>query len=137
LEFAGVRGPLWWAAEGFFFEGGVSGARRNFSGSDFQIGYYLTGEHRRYKTSAGAWDRQRPTHPVGSGGKLGAWEILARYSTVDLDDGPVRGGELSTFAVGLNWYPNSAVRLQLNYVRPDLEDVGQGEFVILRFGLEF
>ena len=55
----------------------------------------------------------------GSG--LGAWEVAARYSSLDLNDGGVRGGVQNAVTLGLNWdlYPNT--RNMWNYVYNDVD----------------
>ncbi len=65
----------------------------------------------------------RPEHefrPFRS--KWGAWEVAARLSYLDLNDGPIRGGEELNFTVGLNWYLRSNLRVMVNYVRANLKD---------------
>jgi phosphate-selective porin OprO/OprP len=78
--------------------------------------WFLTGESRVYEFEDGAFGNLKPTSVVGKGG-YGAWELAARYSGIDLNDGDVAGGEQQDFTVGLNWYPNANLRLLLNYVR--------------------
>ena len=51
--------------------------------------------------------------------KLGALELAARYSTVDLTDGWITGGEEDIITVGLNWYANPRVRIMANYLMID------------------
>lgn len=97
--------------------------------------WFLTGEHRPYKTSAGAFDRIKPRRPLGEG--PGAWEVAVRYSTVDLDDAGIRGGELDDVTLGLNWYPYPNVRWMLNYVMADLDGAGEGDAVQMRFQIDF
>lgn len=51
-------------------------------------------------------------------GKWGAFEILGRFEKVNLSALPVEFNsvdQLSSFALGLNWYPNDDVKLMLNY----------------------
>jgi phosphate-selective porin OprO/OprP len=49
-------------------------------------------------------------------GGLGAWELAAGYDYINLNSGVIQGGRASTAKVGINWYPNSHVRLMANYV---------------------
>jgi phosphate-selective porin OprO/OprP len=62
----------------------------------------------------------------------GAFELAARYSIVDLNDqvtngmsqtttGGVFGGKQQTYAVGLNWYPNTNIRFMLDYIHADVD----------------
>ena len=62
-------------------------------------------------------------HALGHGG-YGAFELAARYSTMNLNydagalgsaptAGTIRGGDLRIYGAALNWYPNPYVRLAL------------------------
>ena len=84
--------------------------------------YFLTGEHRPYKTSSGAFDRVKPKNDFDGKGGWGALEFAARYSVIDLNDEDVNGGEMQNVTVGFNWYLNSNVRLMFNYVRAMLDE---------------
>lgn len=54
-----------------------------------------------------------PRTSVGDGG---LWQLALRYDQLDLDDGPVRGGEMDAWTVGVNWYWRNNTKLMLNYV---------------------
>lgn len=106
--------------------------------------YFLTGEHRPY--DGGAFDRVAPHENVRAGddGGLGAWEVAARFSTMDLSDSGVVGGEASTLTLGLNWYLNPSVRVMANYTRAMVDDAagtagadGGGHFLSVRGQLDF
>lgn len=122
-ELAGNIGPLYAQAEYFHYtveRQGLSDA--NFDGGYVETSYTLTGEPRRYKPSSGAYSGITPAHPFspGSGG-WGAWEVAARYSIVDLNDGlgtstGIAGGKQQVYAFGLNWYPSTNLRFMLNYI---------------------
>ncbi|MBS3734426.1 MAG: hypothetical protein KGY99_05815 [Phycisphaerae bacterium] len=84
-----------------------------------QASYFLTGEHRPYKTSAGAFNRVTPRRPFREDGGFGAWEIACRYSYVDVTDGVGEqnlGQRQASATVGLNWYLNDNVRVMWNYI---------------------
>ncbi|MCK9469553.1 MAG: OprO/OprP family phosphate-selective porin, partial [Porticoccaceae bacterium] len=76
--------------------------------------YTLTGEPRTYRASTGVFDRPRVANPVNKGG-IGAWEVGLRYSSADLTDGGVIGGELENLTLGLNWYALDNLRFAANY----------------------
>lgn len=94
-----------------------------FDGWYAQTSYFLTGESRRY--SKGAFKGVTPKSSVGNGG-IGAWELGLRYSTVDLNDQDIDGGEAESVTLGLNWYPTSTLRFTANYV--DVLDVKGGQY---------
>jgi phosphate-selective porin OprO/OprP len=107
-----------------------------FGGWYVQGSYFLTpGDARVYKTSAGAFDKVKPAHPFlwGDEPGLGAWELAVRYSQLDLDDGGFRGGKLDDVSAGLNWYLNTNVRVMLNYIYADLDDIGDTHAAAMRF----
>ncbi|MEQ1785070.1 MAG: porin, partial [Hyphomonadaceae bacterium] len=72
----------------------------------------ITGERQRYSLGAGTFGEVRPD----GDNWFGAWEVAARYSTLDLTDGGVNGGEEKNLTVGVNWYVNRNVRVSANYV---------------------
>lgn len=112
----------------------------DFYGLYLQASYFLTGEHREYKRSKGAFTRVRPkSNFLGEEGGSGAWEVAARYSHLDLQDAGINGGELDTFTIGANWYLNPNTRVTVNYVFADAEDKYDGEANILqmRFQIDF
>jgi len=144
LELAGVL-------EGFSFQSEyvVSDVDTTFGGNlDFdgwyaQAGYLLTGEHRPYRHESGIFEAPEPLHPFSYRGEnrgWGAWELLARYGAVDLNDGFMRAGEHKALTIGLNWYVNDNVRWFVNWTRNDIEhDLYDGHFDVLatRLQLEF
>jgi phosphate-selective porin OprO/OprP len=155
-ELAGVMGPFWFSGEYFSSqidrfddqETGVGPTTEvDFDGAYLQAGYYLTGEHRRYKARYGVWDRQKPKSVFGKGGK-GAWEIAVRYSALDLSDQTIDAGELNSLTFALNWYPTPNTRFMLNYVAsereegqsivdPDLRIEGDIDVIVVRAQIDF
>ena len=139
LEAATVQGPFWAAAE--YTQADVDASSvgdPSFDSFYLQAGYFLTGESRAYKTSAGAFNRNKPKNNfVGNGNGGGAWEIAARYSTLNLTDAGIAGGEIDNISAALNWYLNPATRVMLDYVMSDVDQVGDGDFVLLRFQVDF
>lgn len=137
LELATVMGP-WWAAAEYITVDVDSAANGDpsFDGFYVQTGFFLTGESRAFKTSSGAFNRIKPNANWGSDGG-GAWELKARYSTIDLTDGAINGGEEDNFSVGLNWYLNPVTRLMIDYVSADVDDVGDANFILVRWAIDF
>jgi len=56
----------------------------------------------------------RRNFDFGRGGAWGAFEIAARFSYTDLDDGEVHGGRMGLMMGELNWYLHSHVRWMFN-----------------------
>jgi phosphate-selective porin OprO and OprP len=111
LEAATVLGPL--HAEGEYMRSNVSTVASDFDfgGWYFEGGYFLTGESRPYDPEEGKWTRVTPN------GCHGAWEVAARYDTVELNDGTIQGGTEDDVGVALNWYPNYYLRFSANYIK--------------------
>ncbi len=138
LELAGVHDNFWWAAE--YNQADVSrpaGGDPTFDAGYVQLGYIFGDNYRRYKTSSGTFDRQKPDSNWGMDGGKGAWEIGLRYSTIDLTDAGINGGEEDNITFGANWYLNPATRLMLNYVMADVEDEGDADFFLVRWQVDF
>ena len=102
------------------------GSTVTFSGAYAQAGYFLTGESRPYNRRKGVFDQPRPNRESGPYG-LGAWELVAGWSYIDLNDKNIRGGYLSDFILGLNWYLNPLAKIQINYVDSFLQDPAEGK----------
>lgn len=110
----------------------------NFGGAYIYASYFLTGEHRPYKTSGGTFTNLKPENNFLNGeGGLGAWEVAARYSHIDLDDEGIRGGTLNDFTLGLNWYLNPNYRVSFNYIRAHLNGVGDTNIFEMRYQVAF
>jgi phosphate-selective porin OprO/OprP len=135
-EVAGVFGPFWFASEYIQADTDAPAVGDpTFDGAYAQAGWFLTGESRAFKASSGAFDRNKPKANYGAG--PGAWEIAVRYSTIDLTDAGVTGGEQSDITAALNWYLNPVTRLMLNFVRADVDDVGEADFFLVRWAIDF
>ena len=67
--------------------------------------YFLTGESRPY--SGGAFGRPKPKRKFDlKQGAVGAVELAARMSRIDLSDGDFDGGVERNVTLGVNWYPS-------------------------------
>jgi phosphate-selective porin OprO and OprP len=127
-------GPLWVQSEtclahvdnAVFPASNLATARGdlNYYGTYVQLGYFLTGDNRGYDKRMGKYDRVRPLENfflvrdenghVQYG--LGAWELVYRFGYVNLNDDFVQGGIYGEHTVSLNWYWNSNIKIQLNYI---------------------
>lgn len=104
----------------------ASGSRSWLTGVYVQASYVLTGEVRKYNAKQGVFGAVNPAHPFGPSGG-GAWELAARYSYLDFNDGAILGGRLTDFTAGLNWYLTNHVKLQFNYIRAMLDNPTLGD----------
>lgn len=135
FEGAVVHGPLSVQAEVFSTSiDSETAGDPSFLGYYGTVSFFLTGEHRVYKTNA--FSRVKPNANFGDGG-LGALELAVRYSALDLEDAKIMGGELSDITVGLNWHLNPHSRVMVNYIRADLADVGIANILSARFQVDF
>ncbi len=137
-EFAGGVGPLFGQAEYFHYNVNRQGlSSASFNGGYLQASYTLTGEHRKYNPSTGAYTAISPAHPFDfahlSEGAWGALELGARYSIIDLDSNyssgqvtsastsAVAGGKQQVFTIGANWYVNNNIRFMLDYLHGKID----------------
>ncbi|MHC4544272.1 MAG: OprO/OprP family phosphate-selective porin [Planctomycetota bacterium] len=141
LEGAWVSGPLSVQGEYVFAsvdQAGSSSSSADFHGYYIQTSYFLTGEHRKYKPSAGSFSRVKPKENFSfGGGGSGAWEVGLRYSGLDLDDSGISGGKLDTITAGLNWHLNPNTRIMWNYIHADKDDVGNADMLLARLQIDF
>jgi len=139
LEAAAVLGPLWLQAEAISC--GVTTAEFGdvgFWGSSVEAGYFLTGEVRPYSVLDASFGRVIPHGNYRKGLPLkrsngGAFELVGRFSKVDLEDSGVRGGTLSDLGLGFNWYVDASSKLMLNIIRADAGERGEAGIVLLRY----
>lgn len=142
LEGAVVYGPL--SLQGEYMQAAMDtylAGDLDFTGYYVLGSWLMTGESRPYSTASGAFEQVVPArnfHPTEGG--WGAWELALRYSTLDLDEGIIRGGNMTDYTIGLNWYLNPNARIMLNYVLADIDhDLYSGDFEALqtRFQINF
>jgi phosphate-selective porin OprO/OprP len=85
----------------------------NFDGMYASASFFLTGEHRPYLMEEGEFDRIIPKS------SRGAWEVAARWSTMDLNDltegVAIKGGRGTNVTLGLNWHMNANFKWMLDY----------------------
>ena len=72
-------------------------------------------------------NRLKVANEVKSGG-WGAWEVYSRWSSVDMTDKNVDGGEMNTLSLGLNWWPLSSILANVNYRYSTLDRFGEQGF---------
>lgn len=106
----------------------TAGTNLQFPGAYFHVRYMLTGETIPYQRKTGVFGRIVPDCPInGCGGGIGAWELGARVSHVDFNDGPVAGRRLTNTTVGLTWYWNRFTKFQGNWIHSELNDRTVGD----------
>lgn len=95
-----------------------------FDGAYGQLSYFLTGEHRPYRTATGTFDNVRPNKNFRQDGGLGAWELAVRYSFLDLRDSdlPATARLVQDLTAGVNWYLTPNIRLMWNYIHSWVSD---------------
>ena len=81
----------------------------NFNGWYAQAGYLLFGGKQRYDANGAKYTK------VERGRKWGDIELCGRYEFCNLNSGTVYGGCAEAYTVGLNFWVNNNVKMQLNY----------------------
>jgi phosphate-selective porin OprO/OprP len=111
---------------------GVPSPRLGFNGGYVDAGWVITGEPIPYDFTRAAWTRPKVDHPFSlEEGGIGAWELAARYSTVDLNSnvvpgvpqsvtGGIYGGRQQIAGLALSWYPNDWLRFMLQFEHVDI-----------------
>lgn len=137
LEAAFVSGPF--SAQGEYLQldnDADAVGDPTFCGWYVYVSWFLTGERRPYK--GGAFGRVVPERRFldGNGGP-GAIEAAIRYSTLDLTDAGVDGGEVDDWTFGINWYLNGNTKVRLNYVWSDPTGPGSLGILMFRFEVDF
>lgn len=139
-EVAAVYGPLSIQGEAIYTLGHQPvAAKAKFFGFYTQASYFLTGEHRAYKSEEAAFTRLVPRRTAFVDGGVGAWELAARYSQLDVADANagIAGGKLRDITAGVNWYLNPNARIMLNYVHGKRTGTGSANVVQTRFQIDF
>ena len=117
LEAAALYKNYWTAAEYSQLSADCSTCSNDptFNGGYLEAGVFLGGKRGYGK---GKFSSPKIDNPVTDGGK-GAVSLIARYDTLDLEDGGVNGGSQDTIVVGADWWPVSKVRFVANFYVSD------------------
>jgi phosphate-selective porin OprO and OprP len=115
------------ASEAEFVKTTTAAVTRNkFKNTGWQVAasYVLTGDDASYKSAA-------PLHPFSiKDGQWGAFELAARYATLDIDDrvfsssfasASKSASKADVFTVGLNWHLTRNIRYTLDYEKTRFE----------------
>jgi len=83
-----------------------------FYGGYVYLTWTITGEHRYWNPVQGEFNQLIPFDNLA-----GAWEVALRFSHLSLSDTDalILGGRANNYTVGLNWYPNMNMAMQVNY----------------------
>jgi phosphate-selective porin OprO/OprP len=140
-EFAVVWGVQSVQAE--YYLADVDGGEAD--GGYFEYSYFITGENRGYQKHMKCFDRVRPIEDffrVSTADGIcmgrGAWQLKARYSWLDMNDGVagVRGYQ-DDFSAGANWYWNPYTRMMFDYVYEDVSLLSGVQGSNNNFGMRF
>jgi phosphate-selective porin len=119
LESVWQRGPVALTYEQVFTRADApASGDPEFSGRYLMLSWVLTGESRAYNRSLGYAGAITPSQ------HMGAFEVVARYSQLDLVDGAIAGGELDKFYLGLNWWSSQQWKAGIGYGYADLDRDG-------------
>lgn len=96
-----------------------------------EASYFLTGDNNSFRSSSR--NAFQPLHSLNFGnGSWGAFEVVARINQLSLDRSAfpkyvssASAREATSWAVGLNWYLNSNVRLYVDYEQTHFEGGSQ------------
>jgi phosphate-selective porin OprO/OprP len=117
-------GRLWLQSEwyGIAADAGRPDNDPFFSGWYAQAAYTLVGTPRHWKSKTASWGSPLPAESYDpSTGSWGAVEVGGRFSTIDLNDTPVRGGRQNVWTVGMSWYPTEPLRFIMEYQWAEIE----------------
>ena len=120
---------------------GIATAKIGNSAWNLYASYVLTGEDASYK----AVDPRDPFDP--GAGKLGAFEVVFRYSRLDIDndafpifaDPLAVASEAKQWTAGLNWYLNRNVKFVFNYDQTSFDggNLKTEKLFVSRFQISF
>ena len=125
LEMAWRKGPF--VLMGEYIESNVRSSifsDPSFNGYYVVASYTITGEMRAYNKRSGTLKRVKVANGINSGG-WGTMEVYSRWSSFDLKDKNIDGGEMNTLSLGINWYLIAAIQANLNYRYSTLDRYGQ------------
>ena len=139
LEAGWRRGPYWVGAE--YVQSDVDSPTEGdlrFDGFHVYGSWVLTGEVRAYNRKSGILQAYPVARSVYQGGK-GAWELTTRWSTIDLTDRGIDGGEMDILSFGVNWWltPTAMVNWNYRYITNDKDGLeGRTSGAVLRLLLK-
>ena len=115
LELSWRRGPFWLASE--YMQSNVTNrdlGDPSFNGYHVTASWVVTGEMRPYNKRNGTFGNVPVAKTMHQDG-MGAWEIGGRYSTLNLADGIIDGGDMWIASLGVNWWLTPVFCIIMNY----------------------
>jgi phosphate-selective porin OprO/OprP len=115
LEASWRKGPYWLAYE--YVRNNVDAPAAGdptFSGYHITGSWVFSGEMRPFNRKNGLFRPVPVANSVYDGG-WGAWEFSTRYSSIDLADGAIDGGEMDIFSLGASWWLTPFFNVNMNY----------------------
>ena len=116
----------------------ANGQQAKFSGYYATVGWFITGEHTRFNWPNNSFSTVHPKKAFYYG-RGGAWQLVLRYQRLDLNSESegILGGDFLEWAFGVNYFLHKNARIMLNYLRPEVDDVGKGNVWQMRFQYDF
>ncbi len=131
-EFSNVWGSLSFQGEYVATFGTQNNGQLMFlNGGYLEAGYWLTGESKNYLRQQGIYGAVTPHSNFfrveGEDGICtgpGAWELVARVTTLDMTNNNINGGVMTNFTAGMNWYYTVRSRIMFDYIHAGLDRNG-------------
>lgn len=119
-ETAYLQGPFAINAEWILLRETLNDTTVRFTGGYVQASWVLTGETK-------TWKGVTPERPFKQDPDIGAWQLVARWSRLQLDDdlAPFVSnfpGRIDSWTAGVNWYANAHVKFKINYLRTNYRE---------------
>jgi phosphate-selective porin OprO/OprP len=92
-----------------------------FYGGDFVVTYFLTDTRRPYNTASSVFGFVPVRKSVFKKGGWGEWEAVLRFSSLDLNDGAIKGGSFWRITPMVNWYMSKTLRMEFIYGYGELD----------------
>lgn len=123
LELAIVYGAVTFQSEAYLSNAPlIAGGSVTAAGMYAHLSYFLTGENRIFEPfgqHGAQFGRNVPTSNLfatRNGVSFGAWELKARWSTLDLSD--ANRGQYNDLTAGVNWYWSDRTRVMFDWIHP-------------------
>lgn len=115
VEVSWRSGPFW--LHGEYVTAGVDSladGNLDFDGYHVTGSWLVTGEVRDYRFKGGTLGPVPVSRSVYENGR-GALELAARWSSIDLSDRDIQGGEMQIASAGVNWWLSTTFMINFNY----------------------